>query len=230
MNIAIILSGGVGSRMNMDIPKQYIEVNGKPIIGYCLETFLNNKNIDKIVITISNEWRLFVSEFLDRESLYSKCYFAEAGESRQHSIYNALKKIRALGASEDDVVIIHDAARPLVSQKLINDCLMKIKDADAIIPVIPVKDTTYYSKDGVKIDSLLNRTHLWAGQSPESFRFGKYFRVHEQSSYDELLSINGSMEIAYKSGLCCQMISGDPMNFKITTIEDLSNFESIIKM
>ena len=96
------------------------------------------------------------------------------------------------------------------------------------MPVIPVKDTVYLSEDGKHINSLLNRSHLWGGQAPEAFRFGKYIKVHEELQKEELLKINGSTEIAFKAGLNCQMIKGDPINFKITTPEDLSNFESII--
>ena len=96
------------------------------------------------------------------------------------------------------------------------------------MPVIVVKDTTYYSEDGKSITSLLDRSKLWAGQAPEAFVFGKYLRVHENMSREELLKINGSTEIAFKQGLKVELIKGDPMNFKITTPEDLSNFESII--
>ena len=96
------------------------------------------------------------------------------------------------------------------------------------MPVIPVKDTVYLSKDGKNIDALLNRSQLWAGQAPEAFIFGKYLKVHDEMSHDELLKINGSTEIAFKNGMNVEMIKGDPMNFKITTPEDLANFETII--
>ena len=116
-----------------------------------------------------------------------------------------------------DIVLIHDAARPLVSNDLINRCYNGCKEADGIMPVNPVKDTTYLSEDGKHIQSLLNRSHLWGGQAPEAFRFGNYIHGH------------GSTEIAFKAGLDCKMVEGDPMNFKITTPEDLSSFEAIIK-
>ena len=96
------------------------------------------------------------------------------------------------------------------------------------MPVIAVKDTTYYSEDGKKIKDLLDRSKLWAGQAPEAFIFGKYLKVHDEMSHDELLKINGSTEIAFKNGMNVEMIKGDPMNFKITTQEDLANFETII--
>ena len=228
MNIAIILSGGIGSRMGLNIPKQYVLVKGQPVINYCLKTFLDNVNTDVIVIGVADEWKDFVLENV--EKLYPKkpIYYSQPGETRQYSIYNALKVLREKGYADNDIVIIHDAARPLVSHELINQCYEGCKEVDGIMPVIPVKDTTYYSEDGKNIQSLLDRNNLWSGQAPEAFRFGKYIKAHDDMSMAELLNINGSTEIAFKSGLECHMIKGNPMNFKITTPEDLSNFEAII--
>lgn len=228
MNIAIILSGGVGSRMGLNIPKQYVMVNEQPVLNYCLHTFLSNKNIEALVIGVADEWIDFVKENLAKLNPTKPVYYAKPGETRQYSIYNALKVVHENGFADDSIVIIHDGARPLVSNELINRCLEGCKEADGIMPVIPVKDTTYLSKDGKHIQSLLNRSHLWGGQAPEAFKFGKYIKVHDETPREELLKINGSTEIAFKAGLDCQMVKGDPMNFKITTPEDLSNFESII--
>ena len=228
MNISIILSGGVGSRMGLDFPKQYVMVNGQPIINYCLKTFLQNNLTEAIVIGVSEEWKAFVEEHVSKLNPQKPIYYSKPGETRQYSIYNALKVVKENGYSDNDVILIHDAARPLVSHELINRCYDGCKEADGIKPVVPVKDTTYLSTDGKHIQSLLNRSHLWSGQAPEAFRFGKYFKIHNEMSREKLLQINGSTEIAFKAGLNCQMVEGDPMNFKITTPEDLSNFEAII--
>lgn len=214
--------------MGLNIPKQYVMVNDQPVINYCLKTFLENSNIGALIIGVADEWLDFVKEHVAMLNPSKPIYYAKPGETRQYSIYNALYVVRDNGFSDDDLVIIHDAARPLVSDALINRCLDGCKEADGIMPVIPVKDTTYMSEDGKHIQSLLNRSHLWAGQAPEAFRFGKYIKVHDEMLREDLLKINGSTEIAFKVGLDCQMVEGDPMNFKITTPEDLSNFESII--
>lgn len=228
MNYAIILSGGVGSRMKLNIPKQYVEVNGKPIINYCLETFLSCKIIDIIIIGVAEEWHDFVKKSISKINTNKPIYFTSPGETRQFSIYNALKTIQEIGGQSEDIVIIHDAARPLVSTQLINNCINACQESDGVLPVIPVKDTIYFSKDGNQIDNLLDRSSLWAGQAPEAFRFGKYFKAHEEMEHNELLKINGSTELAVKAGMQCKMIEGDPMNFKITTSEDLINFKNII--
>lgn len=228
MNISIILSGGIGSRMGLDLPKQYVMVNGQPIINYCLNTFLENNKTEAIVIGVAAEWKEFVQEYVAKLNPKKPIYYSEPGETRQYSIYNALKVVKENGYSDDDVILIHDAARPLVTHELINRCYDGCKEADGIMPVVPVKDTTYLSTDGKHIQSLLNRSHLWSGQAPEAFRLGKYLKIHNEMSRENLLQINGSTEIAFKAGLNCQMVDGDPMNFKITTPEDLSNFEAII--
>jgi 2-C-methyl-D-erythritol 4-phosphate cytidylyltransferase len=228
MNYAIILSGGVGSRMGINIPKQYVEVAGKPVLSYCLKTFAESNKIDAIIIGVADEWANFVKGEVDKLQITKPIHYASPGETRQYSIYNALNVIRELGFTDSDLVIVHDAARPLVSQELISACLDGCIEYDGVMPVIPAKDTIYYSKDGRKIDSLLERSALWCGQAPEAFNLAKYLSVHDSMSREDLLHINGSTEIAFKSGLNCTMIPGDPMNFKITTPEDLTNFEALI--
>ncbi len=228
MNIAIILSGGVGSRMESSIPKQYIEVKGKPVIWYCLKTFVEDDSTDAIVIGVADNWKDYVIDLMSSFRTVKPVYFSKPGDTRQMTIFNALKVIESSNYSKDDIVIVHDAARPLVSHDMIVKCYAECANADAILPVIPVKDTLYKSLDGKTIDSLLDRNTIWAGQAPEAFRFGPYLEAHEHMPYKELLKINGSTEIAYKSGLKCKMIKGDPKNFKITTQEDLSNFKMIV--
>lgn len=229
MNVAIILSGGVGSRMGSDIPKQYIEVCGKPVIWYCLKTFVESTVVDSIVIARSEEWGNFINDLLSEFNCKKTILYSEPGETRQYSIYNALKVMATTQYCTGDKVIIHDAARPLVSAHLIEECLKSCDDFDAVLPVIPVKDTLYQSMDGQHITSLLNRNELYAGQAPEAFLFGKYLALHKNMPREELLKINGSTEIAYKGGMSVKLIRGEEMNFKITTPEDLSNFENIIK-
>lgn len=229
MNIAILLSGGIGSRMGLDIPKQYVEVGGKPIIEYCLETILNSDRIESCIIVVSKEWLDYVKVSVGRVDTKKPVYYALPGEIRQQSIISGLKAAKDNNAKSDDIVLIHDAARPLLSSDLISACLDACKNADAVLPVIPVKDTTYLSRDGKHIDSLLERKTLWNGQAPEAFKFGSYYEANMRLSEEELNRITGSTEVSYRAGLKCVLIPGDTNNFKITTPEDLSNFESIIK-
>lgn len=229
MNIAVILSGGVGTRMGTDVPKQYIKVAGKPVFWYCLKTFFQSVHVDAVVIGCALEWQEYVKAQVMSFQIEKPVYYSLPGETRQYTILNALQEIAKQGYSETDVVIIHDAARPLVTEQLIADCINGCNEADGVLPVIPVKDTLYQSKNGKQITSLLNRNELFAGQAPEAFVFGKYLALHEKMPREELLKINGSTEIAYKGGLNVKLIRGDELNFKITTPEDLSNFENILR-
>ncbi len=227
MNTAIILAGGVGSRMGVDRPKQYLIVNEKPIIVYCLEIFEKHKDIDNVVIVVSDEWKDYVEENVKKYNISKVCGYAPAGRTRQHSIYNGLKCTEE-NCGETDVVIIHDAARPLVSDKIIKDCIIGATEDDGAMPVISVKDTIYQSKDGKSIDKLLKRSELFAGQAPESFDFRKYLDIHNSVSDDEIAATAGSSEIAYRHGMKVRLVEGSERNFKITTIEDLETFETIV--
>lgn len=226
MNIAIILAGGVGSRMKtIDRPKQYIEVKGRPIINYCLRTFQRHKEVDEIYIVADVSWQDYIIDWIKKDKITKFCGFAPAGKSRQHSIYNGLIACEQ-SAGEEDVVIIHDAARPFVTEEIIDECIAGAKEMDGAMPVITVKDTVYCSKDGKSIASLLERSQLFAGQAPESFRYGKYRRIHDAATDEELANTRGSSEIAYKNGMEIRLFPGAEKNFKITTMEDLTNFEA----
>lgn len=227
MNTAVILAGGVGSRMGVDRPKQYLVVKDKPIISYCLDIFQNHNEIDKIVIVVSDEWKDYVQELVEKYGVSKVCGYASAGETRQHSIYNGLKCIN-LNVPETEICIIHDAARPLVSDKIICDCITGATEDDGAMPVISVKDTIYQSNNGKTINNLLNRSELFAGQAPESFKFKEYFKIHNEVADSEIASTAGSSEIAYRHGMKIRLVKGSERNFKITTIEDLETFETIL--
>lgn len=228
MNTAIILAGGVGSRMGVDRPKQFLMVQDKPIIAYCFDIFQKHCDIDKMVVVVSDEWQQYVVEIAHKYGISKICGYAPAGKTRQHSIYNGLKCIDK-NASDTDIVIVHDAARPLVSDEIISDCIKGATEYDGAMPVITVKDTVYQSADGSKIDRLLKRSELFAGQAPESFKFKKYYQIHNQVTDEEIENTAGSSEIAFRHGMDVRMVKGSERNLKITTVEDLETFESILK-
>lgn len=224
MNIALILSGGTGTRLGNDIPKQYLECGGKKIVTYCLETFQKCNFVDVIWVVAHEEFR----EVFEKTEFSKIKGFSSPGKTRQLSIYNGLKDI-ACFASAEDMVIIHDAARPLVSEQLICELIEKTKDCDGAIPVLPMKDTVYFSEDGQRISKLVKREKIYAGQAPESFLYGKYLTANERLLPDEIYKINGSTEPAIMAGMNIAMIPGDERNFKITTKQDLERFEEVLK-
>lgn len=249
MNIALILSGGVGTRLGGDVPKQYRMVGGKPVIAYCLETLAQQEEIEAIQIVAEPSWQEFImengrkpvsddsvlkasdkGESDSADSVWKLKFrgFSLPGDNRQLSIWNGLQDIRKF-AGEEDAVLIHDAARPLLSGKLIRECLNGMEGYEGVLPVLPMKDTVYLSENGQEISGLLDRKQIFAGQAPEAFRIGSYYRANQSLFPDRIWQINGSTEPAILAGMKIRMIPGDERNFKITTREDLMRFEEIVK-
>lgn len=228
MNIALVLSGGTGSRLGANIPKQYIEIGNKPMISYCIRQLNDHKEIDAIQIVADEKWQKQISSWLHEDGMNQKWKgFSLPGENRQMSILHGLEDILSY-ASDEDYVFIHDAARPFLSQKQISDCLEGVKGHDGVIPVLPMKDTVYYSENGQVISSLLDRKCIYAGQAPEVFVLGKYYNANRQLIPDKILEINGSTEPAIMAGMDIAMIPGDEGNFKITTEADLERFRQMV--
>lgn len=223
MNIAIILAGGTGTRIGGDIPKQYLEVGDKPVIRYCLDTCFDSEEIDAVHIVAEQHWRDFIEEHLPEGNRQKWKGFSDPGETRQLSIWNALSDIVEYADARDGV-FIHDAARPLLSAGLIHRCLQSMKGHDGVLPVLPMKDTVYYSEDGRRVSDLLKRSSVYAGQAPEVFEYGKYYEANRMLFPDKIKSINGSTEPAILAGLDIIMIDGEENNFKITTQADLEKF------
>lgn len=243
MNIAILLSGGVGQRMGFEIPKQYIRVSGKMLITYCLETLLVHPMIDAVWIVAENEWREIilndaVKNGLDTEKI---CGFTTPGKERQSSIFNALKNLKEFNmvcnmeSAHDsrsahgrcrirNSVLIHDAARPNLSWEQITACFNALKEHDGAMPVLPMKDTVYLSDGEGRISELLDREKIFAGQAPEAFDFDKYYKANLRLSSGELCKIKGSSEPAVMADMDIIMIPGDENNYKITTKADLERF------
>lgn len=219
MNIAIVLAGGVGKRAETVIPKQYVEIDGKPIISFCLNTVFECKKIDILWLVCDRERIEYLEKYIPKGYVH---FFSEPGANRQLSIYNALEDIIFDFGTENNVVIL-DACRPYVSRKLIEDCLKGLEDAEGVLPVLPMKDTIYECEDG-KISGLCDRSRLFAGQAPEAFRLKPYYDANTGLIPDRILNINGSTEPAIMAGLKMITIPGDEKNIKITTPNDISEF------
>lgn len=225
MNIAVLLSGGIGLRMGTDIPKQYIRVLGKMLITYCLETLLVHPLIDAVQIVAEDGWREAILSDVSGNGLDTGriCGFSTPGAERQSSIFHALEDIK-----NAHIVLIHDAVRPNLSGQQITICFEMLKSHDGVMPVLPMKDTVYLS-DGERISGLLDREHVFAGQAPELFDFDKYYAANLRLMPDELCKIKGSTEPAVMAGMDIAIIPGDENNFKITTKTDLERFVRIME-
>lgn len=230
MNIALILSGGTGQRLGADLPKQYIEVGKKPVISYCIETLSAHAMIDGIQIVADVFWRKDIRQWL-READGGEKFrgFSDPGENRQLSIFHGLRDIQNY-ADDMDYVFVHDAARPLLSEKHVTDCLLGVMGHEGLMPALPMKDTVYTSLDGGKsIAALLDRSTVYAGQAPEVFQLGRYYEANRRLLPDRIRQINGSAEPAVLYHMDVVMIPGEEENFKLTTKADLERFRKIVE-
>lgn len=229
MNLAVILSGGAGMRMGADIPKQYMELLGKPVLVHTAEQFQRCGLVEHIVIVAAREWEDRIWAWKERFGLSKLCALAPAGENRQRSILSGLLAARDLFESQGDGVIIQDAARPLTGDALIESLLEGLKEAPAILPALPVTDTVYTSADGGRVDGLLDRSKLYARQAPEAFSYKRYLELYLSAAAEELDNTSGSCQLPYQVGWDVKIIPGERDNIKVTYPEDIELCEKILK-
>ena len=226
---AVILSGGTGTRVGTDIPKQYIKIKDRAIITYSLKTLVDHSGIDSIIIVAADEWHEFILDEMRSCGISTDKFvgFAKPGENRQLSVYNALEMAIARnddGTVIDELVMIHDAARPNISSELISRLIEAYDGHDGVMPAEPMKNTIYSSEDGTRVTGLLDRSRIFAGHTPELFNLRKYYQANLSLLPDKIKSINGSSEPALLAGMDIVMVENDERNYKITTKGDLDKF------
>lgn len=230
MNIAIILAGGKGTRMGLvDQPKQFIDIYGKPIVVHTIEKFEINEEIDAIVVVCLKEWLEEFKIWTRKYELNKVKWIVEGGETRQESVKNGLKVIYN-ECQEDDIVVIHDAARPLVSDRIICENIQGAKKFGSVDTVIPTADTIIRSKNQETIFDVPLRKELFLGQTPQSFKYSIIKEAHDYAERYKLENSTDDCQLALKAGHKVHLVMGDKLNFKITTMEDLLILKSIIKM
>ena len=172
------------------------------------------------MVVAAEEWRDFIAQSCRTKK---EQFFAPPGRNRQESIYHALACIRDK-QMHPDTVFIHDAARPYLTEEMIHSYYEALPGHDGVLPVLPMKDTIYYSENGSSVSSLLDRSRLYSGQAPELFLYEKYLAANEVLLPEKILAINGSSEPAILAGMDICMVPGEERNYKITTQEDIERF------
>lgn len=219
MIYAGILAGGKGSRMNSNIPKQFIELDGKPIIIHTIEKFLNVEEVDKIVISVVEDYIDYTKELISKYLDTDKIVVIKGGSSRSESLMNVCNYI---GNDSDDIILTHDAARPFVSEKIIKDNIdmMKKGEYDAAGTFIPAIDTIAEFKDGL-LSNIPLRDNLYNVQTPQTFRVNELLDSYNSLTEEEKSILTDATKIYLLKGKKVGLVLGDRDNIKITTDFDL---------
>ena len=225
MNGVVIVAAGTGSRMNMGINKQFIKLEGKEIIAYTIEKFYNNLNIEDIVVVVKeDESEFFKKEILDKYN-FKNVKIAYGGKERQDSVYNGLKLLD----EKCDVVLIHDGARPFVSDKIIDKSIEEAKEHKAIVVGVPVKDTIKVIDNDKNIVDTPNRSVLWAVQTPQTFDYNILIDAYKDAFKNKFYGTDDAM-LVERIGYKVKMLEGSYNNIKITTQEDLNIGSQILRV
>jgi 2-C-methyl-D-erythritol 4-phosphate cytidylyltransferase len=235
MVFGIILAGGSGERMGGgELPKQFALLGGKPLIIYSVEEFLASDKIDATVVVCPGEWE----EYL-REMLYAKYYcgseselhIVTGGATRNDSLQNACTYIRKnLSTDPADIVVTHDAARPFVTQKMIEDNLDAIESCDAVCTAIPATDTILYVQDDENVSGIPKRSEYYQAQTPQTFRLDSFCELYAQLSEEERADATDACKIFALTGRKVKLAPGDASNIKITVPQDIIIAEAILSV
>ena len=221
---AIILAGGKGKRMGAPVSKQFIEIKGKPIIYYTIKKFSENKKIDNIVVVLSKDEVVYFTENILEKYNLKVDNIVIGGTERQDSVYNGLK---SLEDTNTDIVLIHDGARPFISDRIIDDGIKFAQVYGACAPGVMPKDTIKIKNESNFSVSTPERGSLVAIQTPQVFKFNEILECHEKIKINNIVVTDDTM-VAEKFGYSVYLYDGEYTNIKVTTPEDLILGEKLI--
>lgn len=224
MNGVVIVAAGTGSRMKKDINKQFIKLNNKEIVAHTIDKFYNSENIDDIVVVIREDEEEYFNKNIKEKYGFTNIKVAHGGNERQDSVFNGIKMLK----KECDVVLIHDGARPFVTDDIIRRSINKANEHNAIVVGVKVKDTIKVVSDNGNIVDTPNRSYLWAVQTPQVFKYDIITKAYEDAYNNNYYGTDDAM-LVERIGYNVRMIEGSYNNIKITTQEDLEFGEQILK-
>jgi 2-C-methyl-D-erythritol 4-phosphate cytidylyltransferase len=223
---ALIPAAGMGKRMGASINKQYLQLDGLPIVARTISVFEQSPLIEAIYLVIPADEIPYC-----REHVVEACGFRKVvqivpgGSERQYSVMNGLNAMRGQVA-DDDVVLIHDGVRPLISEQLLHESIAVARSADGALVAVPAKDTIKTVRDGLVVDTPPRET-LWQAQTPQSFRFDVIFAAHRAAEQEGFTGTDDSSLVERRGG-AVRIVRGDYRNIKITTPEDLVLAEAFL--
>ena len=231
MNIPVIFAGGSGTRMNTKSrPKQFLELNGKPIIIYTLELFDNHPLIDGIVVVCIESWIPFLQKMLKKFEINKVVKIIPGGSTAQESTQKGLFAAEEYaGDDKDAIVLIHDGVRPLITEETITDNIKKVKEVGSCITVIPATETfVVKQEDGIL--GIPNRANSMIARAPQSFYLKDILKVHRQNMEGDNISFIDSCSMMSAYGYKLGIVEGPVENIKITTPTDYFVFRAMAEV
>lgn len=228
-NIAAIFAGGSGVRMGSGMPKQFLTINGQPIIIYTLELFDDHPDIDEIYIACKEDYIGKLKKYIDRYQIQKVTKIVPGGKTGLDSIYNILTAIRE-DNDPDTVVLIHDGVRPFINSDIISRNIRSVIKNGSAVTCTPMYETPIRSEHDDMIEEVIPRSVMYTAQAPQSFRLGDiieaYDEVRKSGEQDSLVD---SCSIYKKTGHDVAIVKGNRGNIKVTTPEDLYLFRGLLE-
>ncbi|MCS6103226.1 2-C-methyl-D-erythritol 4-phosphate cytidylyltransferase [Clostridium botulinum] len=229
MNIALIIAGGKGQRMKQEIPKQFLNVNDKPIIIYTLEAFQKHPNIDEIGVVCIDGWHDILKAYARQYNITKLKWVIPGGKNGQDSIRNGVHEA-AKRYCDKDLLLIHDAIRPLVTEEIISDCIVQCEKYGSAIVTVPcttavLKNT---NNEGIFSNEIIKREELAMTQTPQAFSIGKLMWAHEEALKKGITNSVASCTMMIELGEKVHFSMGAETNIKLTTQDDLKIFKAML--
>ena len=223
---AMIFAGGIGARMkSLDIPKQFIDVDGKPIIIRTLEHFSKHPEVDDIVISCIPDKIDYLWGLIKEHRIEKVVGIVGGGANGHQSIHNGLVEVEK-NSTPDDVVLICDGVRPMLSAKLISDCIETAREHETAVPVTPSIDSVLESPDGETCCKSLPRKQMFITQAPQGYTMRKIMWAHDEAEKRGITNPISSSELLIELGETVRIFQGIRENIKVTTPEDLQTLRS----
>lgn len=232
MNFAVILAGGIGSRMgNMEKPKQYLTIGDKPIIVHTLEKFYVNANFEKIIVLCPKQWmghtKDLVKKYLKDEE---RVVVIQGGDTRNETIMNSIRYIEEnYGLDDDTIIVTHDSVRPFVTHRIIEENLQFAREYGACDTVIAATDTIVESQNGQIISNIPDRSKMYQGQTPQSFNARELKEIYESLTEEEKNILTDAAKILVLKGKPVYLVEGEVFNIKITYPYDMRVAETLLE-
>lgn len=219
----IVAAGGLSRRFSTVSKKQFALLNKKPLLVHCLNTFNSNNNISEIVVVAPRDELLNTKKVINEYNFNKVAHILEGGKERRDSVYNGFCQLSA----DTEIVIIHDAARPFVTNDIIERTVISAIEYGASISAIPINDTVKKIYSNYKIEKTVPRENMWRAQTPQTFRYDILKKVYLETDLKSSLATDES-QLVEEKGFQVKICEGSGFNIKITTQNDLSYAEHLI--